>query len=307
MGTFMVNWSARDRTLPRALSLGHPGFVTERDLFTQAELDEDEVYRGFFRKHGLDYRAGTIIPMPVGDSIAITIFRNGRQGPVQAEHVSFLDSLRPHLARASLTANRLGFERARAMTDALATLGLPAAVLRDRGVLLAANPLFEALMPTLVQDRADRLKLTNLDADELLMSALVQMAHGHRQPSVNSIPVAALEGFPPMIFHLLPVRGAAHDVFSQAAALLIATPVDRAAVPTAQVLQGLFDLTPAESRLAGLIGLAQTPREAALGLGISEENARTTLKRIFSKTGTRRQAELVRLLSGSALGPAEPR
>jgi len=47
------------------------------------------------------------------------------------------------------------------------------------------------------------------------------------------------------------------DIFTQATALLVVTPVDRAAVPTAEVLQGLFDLTPAEARGAGGIRLPQ--------------------------------------------------
>ena len=47
------------------------------------------------------------------------------------------------------------------------------------------------------------------------------------------------------------------DIFTQATALLVVTPVDRAAVPTAEVLQGLFDLTPAEARVARGIGQAE--------------------------------------------------
>jgi DNA-binding CsgD family transcriptional regulator len=87
--------------------------------------------------------------------------------------------------------------------------------------------------------------------------------------------------------------------------VLIVTPVDRAAVPGAEVLQGLFDLTPAEAKLAAQIGKAKSPREAARALGITEGTARVTLKQVLSKTGLRRQAELVSLLSGMALKPGD--
>ena len=64
----------------------------------------------------------------------------------------------------------------------------------------------------------------------------------------------------------------------------------------------LFDLTPAEARLAAVIAGGHPPRDAALRLGVTEATARTTLKRILAKTGTRRQADLVGLLK-SAAGP----
>ena len=300
MSVFMNDWSALDQTLPRALALGHPGFVTERDLFTEAELDEDEVFREFFRKNGLDYRAGTLIPMPIGDTVAITIFRNHRQGPVQAEHVSFLDGLRPHLARASLTANRLGFERARAQAEALQALGLPGAVLRRGGRVLAANGLFEALMPSLFQDRMNRLAVTDHATDALLAHALVALNVGN-EAGIRSIPVGATMERVPMVLHLVPVRGAANDIFMQAAALLVVTPVDRATVPTAEVLQGLFDLTPAEARIARGIGQAKTVDELAHSSGVNRETVRSQLKAVLSKTGLSRQHELISLLAGKML------
>jgi DNA-binding CsgD family transcriptional regulator len=102
-----------------------------------------------------------------------------------------------------------------------------------------------------------------------------------------------------MIVHVLPIRGVAHDVFGNAVAMIVVTPVVPREVPTANVIQGLFDLTPAEARLAEVIASGSQPREAAASLGIAEETARTTLKRVFSKTGVGRQAELVALLNGA--------
>jgi DNA-binding CsgD family transcriptional regulator len=104
-----------------------------------------------------------------------------------------------------------------------------------------------------------------------------------------------------MILHLLPVRGAANDIFSQATSLLVVTPVDRAVVPTAKVLQGLFDLTPAEARVARGIGEAQTVEALALSAGVSIETVRSQLKAVLSKTGLSRQQELINLLAGNML------
>ena len=54
--------------------------------------------------------------------------------------------------------------------------------------------------------------------------------------------------------------------------------------------------TPAEARLADALAGGASVREAATKLGVTYETARTHLKRLLSKTGARRQAELVRIL-----------
>lgn len=297
--SFMTDgWSERDPALKRAMVLNHPGFLNDADLLTDEERAVDEVYCNFYREHGMSYRAGTLIPNPSGDSIAIVTLRHENNGPVPRETVAFLDTLRPHLARASMLAFRIGFEQARAQAAALQAVGLPAAVLRPSGAVLASNPLFEALVPVVMQDRRGRVMLTNGSADTLLEQAIARYRAGSVAVTPASIPIPAFEDRLAMIAHLLPVRGAAHDVFSQSAMLLIVTPVDRSAVPTAEVLQGLFDLTPAEARVARGIGLAQSVEALAASQGVSRETIRSQLKLVLAKTGLNRQVELVSLLAG---------
>src|SRR6185437_1574334 len=120
---FMTDgWAERDPALKRAIVLNHAGFQNDSDLLTDEEIASDDVYCNFYRREGIGYRAGTIIPIPSGDSIAIVIARHQDNGPVPRQVVSFLDGLRPHFARAALTANRLSFQLARAQTDALQIL-----------------------------------------------------------------------------------------------------------------------------------------------------------------------------------------
>jgi DNA-binding CsgD family transcriptional regulator len=58
-------------------------------------------------------------------------------------------------------------------------------------------------------------------------------------------------------------------------------------------LRSHFGLTPAEARLALHLVAGETLRSAAAKLNITYETARTSLKKIFKKTETCRQAELV--------------
>ena len=289
-------WSQRDKTLGRAMALNHAGFVIDADLMTDQEIATDEVYH-LFRQYGIGYRAGTIVPISNGDSLALVLARHQEFGPVPRSVVTFLDGLRPHLARSALTANRLGFERARAQAEAMQAVGLPAAVLRAGGRLFAANALFEETMPPLFQDRA-RVALTDPVADAMLADAIAMLPFAG---AVKSLPIAAGEGRVPMVAHLVPVRGVANDIFSFATSLLVVIPVDKAAVPTADVLQGLFDLTPAEARVARGIAGALSIDEVAVAQSVSRETVRSQLKSVLTKTGLSRQTELVSLLAGSAI------
>lgn len=80
-----------------------------------------------------------------------------------------------------------------------------------------------------------------------------------------------------------------------AATITITDPEDRPA-PRQAILETLFGLTPAEARLAAEMATGDSLERVAARLDLTRESARTTLKRVYSKTDTHRQAELVRLL-----------
>ncbi len=90
-------------------------------------------------------------------------------------------------------------------------------------------------------------------------------------------------------------------------AVFVADP-DRRHTPPKEFLQGIYGLTRTESRLAGMLVSGLTLDEAALQLGTRRGTARVHLERIFRKTGTNRQADLVRvLLTSPAALRAAPR
>lgn len=64
-----------------------------------------------------------------------------------------------------------------------------------------------------------------------------------------------------------------------------------------QLLQQVYGLTPAEARLTILILDGQSPGDAASQLKVSVATVRTQLSSVLKKTGSRKQAELVRQLS----------
>lgn len=62
------------------------------------------------------------------------------------------------------------------------------------------------------------------------------------------------------------------------------------------IFQATLAATPAEARIAALLACGRDIEEIGACLGIGRETIRTHVKRLLQKTGTRRQAELVRTL-----------
>jgi DNA-binding CsgD family transcriptional regulator len=79
-------------------------------------------------------------------------------------------------------------------------------------------------------------------------------------------------------------------------AILFITEPEEAAVVRSEDLRRDFGLTPAEAGFTREVLKADGLKAAADRLGISLTTARTHLAHVFDKTGTHRQAELVRLI-----------
>jgi len=281
-------------------------FTCVEAMLTADAIARDPV-QASLRRLGLESQAATIVALPGGEQICFTFERLARDGRFDAPALARLDALRPHLARAGLMASRLGLERARSMLSALQTIGLPAAVLTGAGRVLTTNEPFDAMSTTFRPAAGGGLGLVDEAGDALLQQTLAA-ARDHVEPAVRSLPVAAGEGRDAMVVHLLPLRRAAHEIFAGGDLLLVATAVRAdASLPAPAVLRGLFDLTPAEVRLATALAAGQSLQQAAVASAITPRSARTYLDRIFRKTGTHQQSQLVALLKSAHAFPSTHR
>ena len=286
----------------RALASGHPGFLHDIELLSEAEHAADPIYRDFLRPIGVGWTAGTVIPVPSSDLLVFDLAHRIEQGPFDRATMQALDPYRPHLARAALLSHRLGLQTTRAAADALEVIGLPAAVLTIEGRALATNPSFERLAPRFRLGAFDRLVVGHAPAARLLTAAL-EAPRSEAATVVASIPIPASAASPALVAHVVPLRRAAGDVFARAAVVLVVTEVTAPRAPLTELLHGLFDLTPAEARLARALSSGATTRQFASSARLSPETVKKQLHAIFSKTGTTRQAELVHLLASiSPLG-----
>lgn len=293
---------ARGQRGKRLIAARHAGFLTEHDIYAEpdAERGEDPHYSESLFPGGLGWAAGTAIPLPNGDTIFLTVERALSRGPVEASIVQRLDALRPHLARSALMSARLQLERARIASETLALIGLPALVFDDRGKVLAANELIEALNDHIRWRAQDRVSLKDSSADALFRQAVETLTIENAAPT-RSFAVRGADNTAAMVAHVIPIRGTARDIFVRCAGVLVMTPVTHPQAPPVELVQSLFDLSPAEARVARGLAAGETVETIAAAGAVSRNTVRTQLRAVMDKTGCGRQAEVVALLGGIAL------
>jgi DNA-binding CsgD family transcriptional regulator len=251
-----------------------------------------------FRRHSLASMLGAI--------------RERGTRPFGEEEVSLVNVLMPHLQRAvSLHRVIVDLERQRnAATDTLDHWSLGVILLDKQGRVVLMNREAEEIVC-----QKDGLSLTEkgpcaaLANETTELRRLIQDAIATRlgrdggsggamsltRPSMKrALKALVTPLFPQDAFPVQ--RGAL-------AALFVSDP-DTQDNSDGDTLRHLYGLTPAEAELTVRLVTGGDMRCAAQMLGVSMNTARTHLKRVFEKTGAKRQAELVRLLLRS---PAQVR
>jgi DNA-binding CsgD family transcriptional regulator len=296
---------ARCERFTRMLERSHAGFLTEADIYDGDEMRDDPFYRDIIYPRGLGWAAGTSVHLPTGDYFSMSLERELARGPVEPERIARLDTLRPHLGRGALMSSRMRLEQAGTISQALGAIGLAAAVLDETGRALATNSLIDALTDHIQSRALGKLGLLDKKADRLLREAV---AHSYSDPpgSVRSFPLRGAEDVSSMIAHVIPVRLSARDIFTRSAAVLVLTPLGLPAAAPVELVQSLFDLTPAEARVARSLAAGKTADEIALDGGVTINTVRAQVRGVLEKTGCARQTDVVALLTAISSSTPAP-
>lgn len=279
----------------RLMEVGHMGFMRDDDILAPEELAADP-FTHFLRGHDLKCGAATMVKLQPDIIVAFAFGRALQSPPISRGECGLLDQMRPHLQRAAVMTARLGFERARASVLSLEAVGMAAAVLRSDGRTVATNSLFDAMEATFRPAAFGRIAIADRAADAALKAALAT-AGTERDTGARSFIIDRPSDTGAITVHLLPLKRNARDLMAGGDFLLIASAVGRSApAPGPIVLGALFGLTPAQARLAGLLAAGMALGGTAREMGITYETARSHLRAVFLKTGTKRQADLVALL-----------
>ncbi|MGD9541211.1 helix-turn-helix transcriptional regulator [Methylocystis sp.] len=285
----------RSQVLGRLLAFNRAGFVADQEGFTEEEFAKDPVIREWCAPNGIHHCTATAVPIPNGDLVMFQVKRRKGDPAFGSADLARLDALRPHLARAGLLAARWRLERLRSATEALATVGVPAAILDVEGRVLAANGLIEELTSHHVWLPRDRIALIEPAADKLLRAAVADLGN----PSAGSIRSFPSKGTGdrPAVMHLIPVTGNARDLFGGGLGVLAVTPLARSAVLNPALVQSLFDLTPTEARVAGGLAEGLTLDQIAERHKVKLSTVRSQVRSVFAKTGSKRQSQIVALFA----------
>jgi DNA-binding CsgD family transcriptional regulator len=291
-------WLHRGRIVPTLFAQRHSGFLIDIEFFSPEELEQEPIYRDVWRPQGVGWGMATAITLPTGENAMFVLSRRTEAGPFERAAAQRLDELRPHLARGVLISARLQLERARVASEALAAMKIPALVLSETGKVLSVNSLIEAMRGHVRWRAYDRVSLEDSSADHLLRDAIA--ATGSEGGSgVSSFPVRDRHANAMMVAHVIPIRLSARDIFLRCAAILTLTPVAPPQAPPVELIQSLFDLTPAEAGVARSLATGKTVEEIASERTISVNTVRTHVRGVLEKTGCNRQAEVIAILTGA--------
>ena len=153
-----------------------------------------------------------------------------------------------------------------------------------------------------------RLGTNDVQAEQLLRDAFTAAGSGDPVGVKRMAVLLSASGGQRYVAHILPLTPGASQQAGNRYSAVAAILVQKATICEAVAFEAIarcFNLTPAELRvLFAVVKVGGVP-EMAPALGISETTVKTHLQRLFEKTGTKRQAELVKLAAGfvSPLSP----
>ncbi len=271
------------------------GFRVDHDDYDDRQLARDPFYQEFLRPIGYFWHANVGLTSGREEAVEISLKRHLQAGAYTREDAVLLDSELPRL-RAAVRLGRQTFDaETRGMARLLLARGRPVIELDAWGRPLAIHPAPEALRDGPLQVVGRRLTAGN-GAAQAAVDRAVSLAVS-RPGEVALAPLGEWNGRN-VFLQLLPVPGRARDVFLAAAALAVLIEQESPWTPVRLSAAGIreaFSLTGRETDVACLLAEGHSLVSIAKRLNMQPGTARTHLKSIFEKTGTRRQAELAAL------------
>lgn len=282
--------------------VGRFGLASE--VISDEKLAQTDFYRECMEPQGLAHGPmGHTIAVSAGRPMAgLVVFPAPGSGPFDGEHLAFADLLVPHLERAY----QIHAERRLhgALAEAIDRFPTGLLLIDARGHVVRMNrraaQILEQSDGLSIEDGALRAHhpAENARLRELVAAAIA--AATARTPSEGHVlTVTRMSGrraYPMAVAPLHPSGGEVTQ--ADAVAVVYVADLESGILERGDSLRELYALTEAESRLVELLCQGFTLEEAADARGVTLNTARSQLKQVFTKTGTSRQSELVRLVLG---------
>jgi DNA-binding CsgD family transcriptional regulator/PAS domain-containing protein len=283
------------------------GQVTSRaDYLSDKEFRQGRFHKEWAEPQGFIDAANVVLEKSVTSFAILSVIRSAANGMVDDEMRRRMALLVPHVRRAVLIGRAIDLKTAEAATFADAFDGLAAGMfLVDPDArIVHANAAGHAMLAAgdFVRAAGGRLVAGDPQADRALRDIFIAAGGGDAEVGVKGIavPLIARNG-ERYVAHVLPLTSGARRragvTYAAVAVLLVRKAALEAPAPP-EVIARTYKLTPSELRvLLAVVEVGGVPAVAE-ALGIAETTVRFHLRQVFEKTGTRRQADLVKLVAG---------
>jgi DNA-binding CsgD family transcriptional regulator len=299
-------YSTRDVWVRGRPPLASGETVLGQRLIRDAELEKTEFYADFLRPQGHFHVVAGCILRERTMAVDIAALRSKRRGPFGVEEQRLLGALMPHLQRAVQIHRRLAAAQLTisSLAESMDLLLYGVILLDESGQVLLANRVALAQLAArdgLTDDKGmlGAGKRAESSALKKLIAGALDAAAGRGLGSGGMVSVSRRSGRPlSLLVAPLKRQAQAPDPFGgryPAVVVFVSDPGKRIDAPAATLVR-LHGLSLAEARVAAEMLEGGSLSDVAERLGITRNTANTHLKRVFEKTGTRRQSDLVRLL-----------
>jgi DNA-binding CsgD family transcriptional regulator/PAS domain-containing protein len=278
------------------------------DLVSYREFTESRFYREWAQPQGLVDFISAVLDRSATSVAMFGVFRNERNGVVDAKARDRMQLIVPHVRRAVLIARMFDLKAAEAATfaDTLDGLSAGMCLVGPEGRVIHANAAAHAIFRAgdILRVVGGRLVARDAQVQQTLRDVFAASEEGDTALGTKGIAVP-LEGRDGerYVAHALPLTSGARrraGVTYRAAAALFVRKASAVVSSPPEAISKAFKLTPTEMRvLLAIVEIGGVP-EVAAALGVAETTIKTHLGRLFEKTGATRQADLVKLVAGFA-------
>jgi DNA-binding CsgD family transcriptional regulator len=278
------------------------------ELMPYEEFCRGCFYREWAQPQGWVDVAISVLEKSANGCVYLSIARDKASGMVDDEVRRRMAVVTPHVRRATLIGRTLDAKtsEAAALADVLDGLNAGLMLLDAQSRIVHANTAGQEVLNLndFLRSAGGRLIVADIQADKAVRKTVAAAGAGDADAAINCLafPLSASNG-DRYVVHLLPLTfGARRDAGASYPAVA-AMFVRKAALPSLsppEVIAKTYKLTPTELRvLFGIVEIGGVP-EVAAALGVADTTIKTHLSRLFEKTGTGRQADLVKLVAGFA-------
>ncbi len=275
------------------------------DIIPRAQYRRTRFYKEWQRPQGLIDVVAVVLDRSQTTGALIAVPRHQSHGVVNAAARQRMRQIVPHLRRAVMISRAVDFQNATAMlADAFDAFAASIYLVDTEGRIVHANRSGTELLAQndILSRSGDQLRASNPCVNRTLRKVFALAAtRGEQFIGDQGIGIAMTSRDGERYSaHALPLTSGARRQVRPEQTATIAVIVHKTQLHRANVVNAVaerFQLTPTELRvLSGIIEVGCVP-EVAPALGIGEQTVKTHLKRLFAKTGTGRQAELVKLVA----------